>query len=82
MPIFPGKPKSICRVYGLPVPENEHDNYSLAYSQFVVSLVKAVQEQQGMIDQLKKEKTAQDDEIGQLKAELKEIKTLLLEKAN
>ncbi len=36
-------------------PENEHDNYSIAYSQFVVPLVKAVQEQQQMIEELQRE---------------------------
>lgn len=33
------------------VPESERDNYSLAYAQLVVPLVKAVQEQQKIIDQ-------------------------------
>lgn len=44
------------------IPENENDNYSLAYGTFVVPLVKAVQEQQALIEeqaaaieQLKKE---------------------------
>jgi hypothetical protein len=36
---------------GILKPENEHDHYSLAYAQFVVPLVKAVQEQQEMITQ-------------------------------
>jgi hypothetical protein len=47
---------------GVHKPENEHDNYSIAYSQFVVPLVKAVQElnarneaQQKMIEDLQKE---------------------------
>lgn len=37
---------------GVHKPENENDHYSLAYSQFVVPLVKAVQEQQQMIEDL------------------------------
>jgi trimeric autotransporter adhesin len=37
---------------GLHKPVDENDNYSLAYSQFVVPLVKAVQEQQEMIETL------------------------------
>lgn len=37
---------------GIHKPENDNDNYSLAYSQFVVPLVKAVQEQQVMIENL------------------------------
>lgn len=36
-------------------PENENDNYSLAYGQFVVPLVKAVQELSKQNDDLKKE---------------------------
>jgi hypothetical protein len=36
-------------------PANENDNYSLAYGAFVVPLVKAVQEQQKMINDLKTE---------------------------
>ncbi len=43
---------------GLHYPVNENDNYSLAYSQFVVPLVKAVQEQQVQIEQLKKQNLA------------------------
>ncbi len=37
---------------GVQKPQNEHDHYALAYSQFVVPLVKAMQEQQQMIAQL------------------------------
>jgi hypothetical protein len=40
---------------GVIKPQNEKDHYSLAYSEFVVPLVKAVQEQQQMIEELKKE---------------------------
>ena len=39
---------------GVHKPENANDNYSLAYSQFVVPLVKAVQEQQQIIEQQQK----------------------------
>lgn len=38
---------------GLQIPEHEQDNYSVSYSTFVVPLVKAMQEQQGMIKDLK-----------------------------
>jgi len=34
---------------------NAKDNYSLVYDEFVVPLVKAVQEQQAQINELKKE---------------------------
>ena len=40
---------------GIHKPENANDNYSLAYSQFVVPLVKAVKEQQTMIEQLQQQ---------------------------
>ena len=36
---------------GVHIPDNADDNYSIAYSQFVVPLVKAVQEQQAMIEE-------------------------------
>lgn len=38
---------------GLHVPENDNDNYSLSYAQFVVPLVKGMQEQQQMIEDQK-----------------------------
>ncbi|KAA5532114.1 T9SS type A sorting domain-containing protein [Taibaiella lutea] len=38
---------------GLHVPESENDNYSIAYSQFVIPLVKGMQEQQKMIEDQK-----------------------------
>jgi len=40
---------------GLHKPNDENDNYSLAYAQFVVPLVKAVQEQQVMIEKLQEQ---------------------------
>jgi hypothetical protein len=40
---------------GVQKPQNDKDHYSLAYSEFVVPLVKAVQEQQQMITALQKE---------------------------
>jgi hypothetical protein len=40
---------------GVDAPKNENDFYGFRYSEFVVPLVKAVQEQQKMIDELKKE---------------------------
>lgn len=53
---------------GVHVPENEADNYSLAYSQFVVPLVKGMQEQQAMLMQ----QQAQIDALTQLVASLVE----------
>ena len=40
---------------GVHVPVDDNDNYSVAYSQFVVPLVKAVQELSAKVDQLEKE---------------------------
>ncbi len=40
---------------GVDAPKNVNDYYGLRYAQFVVPLVKAVQEQQAMIEELKKE---------------------------
>ena len=39
---------------GVDKPRNEHGVYGLRYAEFVVPLVKAVQEQQAIIDDLKK----------------------------
>ena len=55
---------------GVHVPANDNDNYSVAYSQFVVPLVKAVQEQQAMIEKLK-----QDNE--ELRSRLEKIESAL-----
>ena len=51
---------------GVHKPANENDNYSIAYSLFVVPLVKAVQEQQQMISQ-------QSKEIQELKSMVKQL---------
>jgi hypothetical protein len=40
---------------GVEVPDNEKDLYRLRYAEFVVPLVKAVQEQQEMIEELRAE---------------------------
>lgn len=55
---------------GLIKPSGPHDLYGLRYSDFVVPLVKAVQEQQTIIEE-------QGKTIQQLKAEIEEIKKLL-----
>lgn len=51
---------------GVHIPESSVDNYSLSYSQFVVPLVKAVQELSEQNDELKKE--------------IKELRSLIMEK--
>lgn len=53
---------------GVHVPENEDDNYSLSYSQFVVPLVKSVQELSEQNEELKKE--------------IAELRALIMEKKN
>lgn len=55
---------------GVHIPENENDNYSLAYGQFVVPLVKAVQE---LSQQNQFQQKVNDD----LKKELEELKNLI-----
>lgn len=55
---------------GVDVPENENDYYGLRYAQFVVPLVVAVQEQQKMINQLKKENI----QLKKIKLEIEELK--------
>jgi hypothetical protein len=55
---------------GIHVPENGSDNYGLAYAQFVVPLVKAVQELSTQNEEQKKVNDA-------LKKELEELKTLI-----
>ncbi|MBL0308270.1 MAG: tail fiber domain-containing protein [Bacteroidetes bacterium] len=51
---------------GVHKPVDENDNYSVAYSLFVVPLVKGMQEQQKMIEE-------QNKIIGELKMEIKEL---------
>jgi len=52
---------------GVKKPQNEQGHYSLAYSSFVVPLVKAAQEQQAMIEELRQEIEKLKREIQQLK---------------
>ncbi len=59
---------------GVDKPQHERDNYSLRYAEFVVPLVKAVQELEEENEQLRAEK---DAEIADLKARLSKIEALL-----
>ena len=52
---------------GVDKPDNEKDPYGLRYSDFVVPMVKAMQEQQKMIEDLKKMVQQQQKEIEDLK---------------
>ena len=40
--------------HGIDKPQNDHSSYALRYAEFVVPLVKAMQEQQAIIEELKK----------------------------
>ena len=55
---------------GVHKPENDNDHYSLAYAQFVVPLVKAVQEQQVQIEKL----IVENQLISAQLADMKELK--------
>jgi hypothetical protein len=56
---------------GLKIPRNEKEYYSLSYASFVVPLVKAVQEQEGVIRQ-------QEQRIDDLTKQVKELRELIL----
>jgi len=63
---------------GVHAPANNKDYYSLSYSQFIMPLVKSVQEQQIQIDQLKKENV----ELKKVKNELDALKKLVEKLSN
>jgi hypothetical protein len=56
---------------GLKIPRSEKEYYSLSYSSFVVPLVKAVQEQEGVIRR-------QEQRIDDLTKQVKELRALIL----
>jgi len=62
---------------GVDVPANEQTPYGLRYGQFVVPLVKAVQEQDAEIAELKDENARQAATLAELKAEIAELQRLL-----
>jgi trimeric autotransporter adhesin len=55
---------------GVHAPADDNDNYSIVYSQFVVPLVKAVQEQQAMIEQLRNENALLKKHLEEIDAKL------------
>jgi hypothetical protein len=59
---------------GVKAPKTEKEYYSLSYSSFVVPLVKAVQEQQEIINTQQRKMAEQDNRINNLEQELVEIK--------
>ncbi len=52
---------------GVEVPENDESMYSLRYSEFVVPIVKAMQEQQELIKEVQAENAEMRKEINELK---------------
>jgi translation initiation factor 2 beta subunit (eIF-2beta)/eIF-5 len=74
---------------GVDAPKNENDYYGLRYAEFVVPIVKAIQEQQGMIDNQQTIIDNQQKIINELKRdnenmkkELQELKQLIIENIN
>ncbi len=55
---------------GVHVPSDENDNYSVSYDAFVVPLVKAVQEQQALIESLQKDNLDLKKRLQAIEAEL------------
>ena len=62
---------------GVNAPSGERDHYSVAYSQFVMPLVKGMQEQQQMIEELKQKVSSQEAQFKKLSDELIKIRKLL-----
>ncbi|MDQ3049110.1 MAG: tail fiber domain-containing protein [Bacteroidota bacterium] len=53
---------------GVDKPKNSEDHYGLRYAEFVVPLVKGMQEQQVIIEEMKKQLDIQQKEIAELKS--------------
>jgi hypothetical protein len=62
---------------GVDKPRNENDLYGLRYAEFVVPLVKAMQEQQSQIEELKKDNKIQKDINNLLQKQIDEMKALI-----
>lgn len=62
---------------GLVKPAHDQDHYSLRYAEFVMPLVKGMQEQQGLIEKQEKEHQIQQHQIEQLQTEVTELKALV-----
>ncbi len=58
---------------GVDKPKNEDDFYGLRYAEFVVPLVKGMQEQQELIEELSNENKQMKDELAQIKLLLNKI---------
>jgi hypothetical protein len=62
---------------GVYKPKDGNDNYSISYSHFVVPLVKAVQEQQKMIDSLKIKTSMQDSINSNLQKQINQLTAIV-----
>jgi hypothetical protein len=62
---------------GVNTPKNETDNYSIAYGQFVPSMVKGMQEQQVEVEKMQVQMEELKTENAELKARLAKIEALL-----
>lgn len=60
---------------GITIPKNSKELYTLSYEQFVVPLVKAVQEQQDIIKNLTKKNEDQDRKIAELLKRIEKFET-------
>ena len=67
---------------GVSKPQDAKGNYSLAYSQFVVPLVKAVQELDKKNEQLQKEKEQQQQKMDQLQQRMEALEKLIAGNSN
>jgi hypothetical protein len=65
---------------GVIKPQHEKDHYRLAYGEFVVPLVKAVQEQQAIIENPQKQIDDTQQQIDELKTRLDKMEKLLMGK--
>ena len=59
---------------GVDAPKNENDLYGIRYAEFVVPIIKAMQEQQLMIEQLKKENENMKKDNEEMKKDNAEMK--------
>lgn len=66
---------------GVDKPKNHKDVYGLRYAEFVVPLVKAVQEQQQMIDEKNKQFDLQQQQINRLISEVQTLKQKVNERS-
>jgi flagellar biosynthesis chaperone FliJ len=62
---------------GVDKPKNENDHYGLRYAEFVVPLVKATQEQQATIEELRQQVSDLQAQHSLKEAEVEQLRTML-----